>query len=455
MFASAGPPNTLVLLGFSDKYFTMNKLLSICTIFLFCVQSLRAQNTPIFNQFYANPFQFNPAFIANNGYTEANLFYRKQWIGIENAPTTAAINFQAPVGRNVSLGFTSYSDKAILLSTTSVLGTFGYRARFGQNHHINFGLSAGLGFNNFDFAALEDTNDPALQNITQNNIFINGQFGISYQLKNLTLGFALPKLFSSRPNTNGENFSTVRFDEFRNKFGSASYTFKVKRVSIIPMAIYRALDNKQDQWEGVLITNIRELFWVGASYRTNYGLIGMIGVNLKGLLRVGYSYEHPTGDIGQVSNGSHEIYLGARFGKSNREEAILAEQNKIDTVVAQTRVALDTAQQEKVIAETVIPEKKDQPEINVTPIDIQEDKKESVAIYYVVMGVFRYPENAKQKNDQLRNGGLQTDILFEESKKLYYLHTFSSPNRDEALSELTKIKQQPKYSDAWLYTKSN
>ena len=429
----------------------MNKLLSICTIFLFCVQSLVAQNTPVFNQFYANPFQFNPAFIANNGYTEANLFYRKQWIGIENAPTTAAINFQAPVGRNVSLGFTSYSDKAILLSTTSVLGTFGYRARFGQNHHINFGLSAGLGFNNFDFAALEDTNDPALQNITQNNVFINGQFGISYQLKNLTLGFALPKLFSSRPNINGENFSAVRFDEFRNKFGSASYTFKVKRVSIIPMAIYRALDNKQDQWEGVLITNIRELFWVGASYRTNYGLIGMIGVNLKGLLRVGYSYEHSTGDIGQVSNGSHEIYLGARFGKTNREETILAEQNKIDTVVAETRVALDTAQQEKVIAETV----KDQPEILVAPTVIQEDKKEIVVTYYVIMGVFMYQEHAELKSDQLRNGGLKTDIFFEESKKLYYLHTFSSLNRDEAISELTKIRQQPKYSDAWLYKRSN
>jgi hypothetical protein len=227
----------------------------------------------------------------------------------------------------------------------------------------------------------------------------------------------------------------------------------VKSVSIIPMAIYRALDNKQDQWEGVLITNIKDLFWVGASYRTNYGLIGMIGVNLKGLLRVGYSYEYPTGDIGQVSNGSHEIYMGARFGKSNREETILAEQNNTDTVVAVTNVATDTAQQEKIVTETVIPEKKEPEEISVVPIVIQEDKKESIATYYVVMGVFRYQENAKQKNDQLRNDGLQADILFEESKNLYYLHTFSSPNRDEAVSELTKIKQQPKYSDAWLYTR--
>ena len=57
----------------------MNKLLSIA---LSCICSIsvlhvNAQNPPPFSHFYANPFQFNPSFIANNGYAEANLFYKR------------------------------------------------------------------------------------------------------------------------------------------------------------------------------------------------------------------------------------------------------------------------------------------------------------------------------------------------------------------------------------------
>ena len=270
----------------------MEKSLPVFFLFalLLCFQPTQAQNPPVFSHFYANPFQFNPSFIANNGYAEANSFYRKQWMGIENAPTTGALNIQAPVGRNVSIGFTAYSEKVILLSTTSALATFGYRLRFAHDHHVNFGLSAGLGFNSFNFAALEDTNDPALQSV-QNNGFLNGQFGVNYQRKNFTIGFALPKLFQSHPNT-PEKFNEIKFDEFRNKFGSVSYTIKMKDISIMPMAIYRALDANQDQWEGAVITTFKNLFWVGASYRTNYGLTGMIGVNIKGFLRLGYAI-HP------------------------------------------------------------------------------------------------------------------------------------------------------------------
>jgi len=440
----------------------MNKFLPICIIILFGSQNVLAQNAPVFNQFYANPFQFNPAFIANNGYTEANLFYRKQWIGIENAPTTASINFQAPVGRNVSLGFNAYSDKAILLSTTSASGTFGYRARLGKDHHLNFGLSAGLGFNNFNFAALEDTNDPVLQNITQNNVFLSGQFGINYRLKNLTLGFALPKLFSSQPNNTGENFSELKFDEFRNKFGSASYTFKVKNVQIIPMAIYRALDNVQDQWEGVLITNIKDLFWVGASYRTNYGLIGMIGVNLKGLLRVGYSYEHPTGDIGQVSNGSHEIYLGARFGKNTRDEEIIARQENSDSV----KQVVDTAPVEEVKQEEVVivaePDQKieeEKPEVvspeqaviipSVVPAPVEENKTPDG--YYLVVGVFQQKANADRRLKQITRDGYAADIYISPIKGRHYVYIFHSLDKEETRKELESVNAKNKFSGAWIY----
>lgn len=436
----------------------MNKLLSIA---LSCICSIsvlhvNAQNPPPFSHFYANPFQFNPSFIANNGYAEANLFYKKQWMGIENSPTSAALNIQAPVGRNVSLGLTAYTENTILLSTNAALLTFGYRARISQNQHLNFGLSAGMGFNRFDFDQLENTNDPVLANITQNNSFINGQFGISYRLKNLTVGFALPKLFQSQPNTI-DSFNEIKFDAFKNKFASAAYLIKMKDISFTPTAIYRALDNSQDQWEGALIASYKNLFWIGGSYRSEYGLTGMVGINLKGLLRIGYAYEHPTGDIAEVTNGSHEIYLGARLGKRNREEEILV--SKTDTTSLQQgpvheelviTAKSDSAVQEIKNAEPII----DQPNKLPTEKILEEPKQETTTTYFVVLGVFKNKENADRKNDLLRREGLQTSVILEEGRNLYFIYVYSSPLREKAHEELLKIKQQSKYSDAWLYSKT-
>ncbi len=471
----------------------MGKLLNVIFILgLFGTQTLQAQNSPVFSHFYANPFQFNPSFIANHGYAEANLFYRKQWMGIENSPSTAALNVQAPFGRNVSLGFTAYNEKAILLSTNSALATFGYRVRLGHEHHVNFGLSAGMGFNNFNFAALENTTDPALQNIVQNNGFLNGQFGINYQRKNFAIGFALPKIFQSHPNT-AESFNAIKFDEFKSKFGSASYTFRMKDVSIMPLAIYRALDTNQDQWEGAVVATFKSLFWVGASYRTEYGLTGMIGVNIKGKLRLGYAYEHPTGDIAQVANGSHEIYMGARVGKRNREEEIVAKE-KHDAALAakhekdkehaealamekelkeKERIAAeraasikkDTAHHESVIVAPIVEQKKEEEKItapeNNPPIKGEikpENTPEKItadpgSAYYVVLGVFKHERNARRKIAIIKNKGMQPSIFFEELRGLHFVHTFSSPTKEEAMVELNKVRQNPKFADAWIYFK--
>src|SRR5688572_18977068 len=89
--------------------------------------SLVAQDPVVFSQYLQNPFQFNPTVAASNGHMEANIFYRQQWLGIENAPASGALNFQTPVGRNVSLGFTAITTSAILLKNSSVMGTFAYR----------------------------------------------------------------------------------------------------------------------------------------------------------------------------------------------------------------------------------------------------------------------------------------------------------------------------------------
>jgi type IX secretion system PorP/SprF family membrane protein len=479
-------------------------LTTLFLLLLLISQTAFGQNPPVFSQFFANPYQFNPSYTAHRGYAEANLFYRRQWLDINNTPTVGALNIQAPVGKNVSLGLTAYSDKTILLNSTSVLATFGYRIRFTQNHNLNFGISAGAGFNSFDFSALEDTSDPALAGITQNNTFINGQFGFNYQFKNFNIGFALPKLFDSRPNSTKE-FEDVKFSKFDNRFGSVSYTFDLGSVKVSPYVIYRSLDRSQDQWEGLLHISIKDVIWVGGSYRDGYGVTGFIGLNIKSLLRIGYAYERPTGDISSVAGNTHEIYLGARLGHRNREDEIFAQKEHDDSLKAvakANKLKADTTTNKKIYTEaqenkqeplvakqeqqtppavqnappanttnttpektntTTTPTEKTTPaRTEVTPVEKQPEQhvnqeeekiaEEHAPGHYLVLGVYQHPENARKQLSTLRTKGLTPSILYQAEKNYYYVYIYYSLNRQEVIDEWRRIRQQNQYFGAWIYT---
>lgn len=490
--------------------------LSVTFLLVALYANSHAQNPPVFSQFFVNQYQFNPSYVANNGFTEANLFYRRQWLGIDNAPTSAGINFQAPIGRNVSLGLLGYSDKSALLSNTSVLGTFGYRIRFGYLHHLNFGISGGMGFNNFDLSAIEDTNDPALAGIAESNTYLNGQVGFNYRWKNLNIGFALPKLFDSKPNSTA-SFNEVEFDKLEYRFGSASYSIPIGNVTITPSVVYRSIDAYQDQLEGMLIASFKNIFWIGASYREEYGVTGFIGINVKGLLRIGYAYEKATGDIADVVDGTHEVYLGARLSKHNREDQFANVQQQRDslrqTAIAQAEPPAakeesvteekESAEKEKV--EAAEPEKETQPvnrerlagpvrtETAVEPpkdVAVEkpvEEKPERVVQtqtapannipdnrpagvprtetkntqqfnkqpdpgFYVVVGVYKVPENALQVMSNLRSKGMKPSLLYNANKDYYYVYTFKSLDKTEAIRQLQVVKRQNQFFAAWVFS---
>lgn len=462
--------------------------LLVVLVVLFSGIRVYSQDAPTFSQFPLNPFQFNPSYAGHNGYAEANVFYRKQWIGIENAPEVGAFNIQAPVGRNVSLGLSVLSNKTILLNTTSALATFGYRVRMGYGHYLNFGLSGGVALNKFDLAAVADINDPALANVIQNNQNMISQFGFNYQYKNFKIGFALPSILDSKPNSLRE-FQEIAFDPFDNKFGSVSYDFYLGDFQVSPLIIYRALDSKQDQWEGMVMTTYRNFIWIGASYRDGYGLTGMIGVKLKGMFRAGYAYEHPTSDISKVSGGSHEVYLGARLGSRDREEEYaqrLAEKDSIDQIASTAdpktskdpdekeadppQVTIPDVPSDNAISEVITDEKQSdaatdsvrkisteqeittQPATEVQP-NGQQDVEEAVvpATYYVVLGAFESRENALKQMNALQNRGRSPEMMHITERNYYYVFTFKSDDRNAALAEYNDEKAKGTFPDVWIY----
>jgi hypothetical protein len=54
---------------------------------------------------------------------------------------------------------------------------------------------------------------------------------------------------------------------------------------------------------------IDQKIWLGAGYRTNKVLVGMLQCQLNHQLRMAYSYDFDGGRISRCSNGSHEALL--------------------------------------------------------------------------------------------------------------------------------------------------
>lgn len=278
-----------------------------------------AQQTPIYSQFFLNPYVYNPAFAGQNDRSVAFLSYRKQWIGIDGAPETSTLSFHTPAKRNIALGGLVYYDKRGLLKSTTISLSFTYKAFLSEQQFISFGLSGGVSMNNIQLDNINDPailSDPALFDLVDNNLSPNASFGLRYHVKGFNLGFSLPSLFK-REVVGVEQFTTVELDPIKNYTIMGSYKFPLGNGSLElePHVLYRVTETLPNQWEVLTVLHLRDLIWIGGSYRQEYGATALLGMNIKDMFSVGYAYEFASTLVDGLPDGTHEIQLRINLGK--------------------------------------------------------------------------------------------------------------------------------------------
>lgn len=296
-----------------------------------------AQQYPSYGQYYFNRSMYNPSFVGNSKYIEAAVTHHQQWMGIEDAPSISTLYFHYPTKKNVSLGLSAINDKSILLSTTSIMGTYSYKVPLGRDQHLKFGLSMGVGNNNFD---LEEVNiqDPTVFNAANSTLFMDGQFGVHYRWKLFELGFALPRIRLSQ--LNGPEQSVIFTDNDDTRLGmkllSANYKIPLNSSGLVfePGVLYRWFTNFENQIEGYGVLHIRDVISLGGSYREDGAATAFFGVKFLDKLSFGYSYgTAPLQAIG-LSGGSHEVQLKLWFMKKDKRTITTKPENKYDEGIA-------------------------------------------------------------------------------------------------------------------------
>jgi len=410
-----------------------------------------AQNYPVYNSYYNNPFLYNPAEAATD-YSYIFLDHRRQWVGVEGAPTLTTLSFSTMFNNtHAGMGAKASSYKRGILSTTDLSVSYAFGVPFDKRNTLFLGLSGGAISNNINMSKVADPSDPALSQYLDNNFQPAANFGMLFRsASGLNFGVTLPQLFAPIYNESS-NFSNTAFTPLDNMVISAYYkkTVASKIVNkkkkgmrarvktgetLAPLEfymLYKYAKVGNNQLEALVKLNLSQNFWLGASYKQPGSFGGITGISTKYVI-ISYSYEPGGQTEPGFSSGTHEIQLGVRLGKQKRFKRVMPLLRSTITTTNEQHIA--RFQQ------------------TVEDADRVETKDEETKKYYVVIKAFGDFTGADQFKKKLIEEKFNADIFYYSKDRKYYVHVLETGKSADASDEVRNLKTYTKLKDAKVLT---
>lgn len=301
----------------------MNKILLAWMLIVGLSQMVQAQQEAMYSQYMFNPFAINPAYAGSRSSLSGVLLGRKQWSGIDGAPSTATFALHSPFkGKNFALGFNAVVDKIGPSTNTGALVTYAYHLKLGPGK-LSLGLRGGVYSNRLDKSVLvfndgSDVNNTGGYYQTTVPTF---DFGGYYYTEKFYAGLSSNHILS-RGTTNKDSTTTSGvFTTFDRHFMYAmgyAHAFNpdfVLKPSLLVKYVHGAPVNV-DVNVSVLL---KKVFWIGVSMRSSKDLVALVEYNFSNFMRIGYSYDFAFGAVRSYTTGSHEIFLGFDLDVSRKK----------------------------------------------------------------------------------------------------------------------------------------
>ena len=213
--------------------------------------------------------------------------------------------------------------------SSSLSASYGFT--FAKYHQIRLGLTGGFFQVQVDptDAIAFDAGDNIIEGGIQSSNALNTQAGIYYHYKGVELSFSSQQLIETRSNVTYPGLDGYGLK--RHFVGYAAYSYPInEKFTLKPNVLYKGIGTV-NQFDINADMSYNNFVFGGVGYRTGVGVLGRVGVNIKDLFFISYSYEIPMQNIASYGSGSHEIGLGLKFCKKPKEEPELAI-SRVDTV---------------------------------------------------------------------------------------------------------------------------
>ncbi|MCA6421469.1 MAG: type IX secretion system membrane protein PorP/SprF [Flavobacterium sp.] len=289
----------------------MKNIYIIAIVALSMFTDVQAQQDPHYTQYMYNMSVINPAYAGSKEGISGGVLYRKQWVEIEDAPTTGTFFLHSPVGKNVGLGLSVISDKIGPVEENNFYGDFSYTLNLGGEHRLAFGLKAGLTMHKIDFNSifptLPDLGDDVFGQGNPNETFINIGTGLFYYTNKYYVAFSMPNMLKSNYlDFDGRQYGT----EDLHYFLTGGYVFDLNpNLKFKPFAMVKSSVNAPISLDISTNFMIYDKLELGATYRLEDSFGAMVNFAITPSLRVGYAYDHIVSDLNVVTPASHEVIL--------------------------------------------------------------------------------------------------------------------------------------------------
>ncbi|MVT10066.1 PorP/SprF family type IX secretion system membrane protein [Chitinophaga tropicalis] len=286
-------------------------LLALLTGVAFCVPA-RAQQNPIYSQYMFNGLVLNPAYASLDESASITAVGRNQWVGVDGAPKTATLSFYTPLNeKGTSVGFSAMKETITVQSRTDFNLLASQKVSLSETFQLAMGLQAGMSQYQERNSELTTT-DPTFA-ANQSYWKTNVGFGFALFSENFYLGLSAPT-FKSFDLGNSVNKVVTK----SHYYLQAAYAYHINDdVLIKPSVLLRQVQGSGLNYDINTSVLLRDVVWLGASWRSEKTVTGLVQVRLTPVLELGYSYDTPmSSNLKGAQTVSHELMLRFRFGWS-------------------------------------------------------------------------------------------------------------------------------------------
>ena len=284
-----------------------------------------AQQVPQYSQYLFNPIYINPAYTGYKNDIFVQTFFRKQWAGLEGAPTTFGVAADGIIPlHNIGLGVVASSDQLGLQTTQSLYFNAAYHLQVGEYSFLSFG--AGLGFVNYRIKSEKYdptvAADPSLSGTGGSVIYPDLNLGLLYYSERFYAGFSIDHALENILQINNVDLAAKPKRSYSLTAGAlidlnGYFSLKPSLLLLDDLKSMTRID-------GNLFLQYDQLLGLGLGYRRSFNLfervddagfqkeiafLVMAEIFIRKNFRFGYAFDLPVS--GQWSRlNSHELSLG-------------------------------------------------------------------------------------------------------------------------------------------------
>ncbi len=311
------------------------------------VGEARAQQVPLFNQYY---YAGNIAYPSGNVFEEnryLHLVFRDQFGGLIGSPRNFALSYNGAVrGRTAFSAHITTADIGFT-SQVKISGGVGYKL-FGEgNDGLSLGTQLGLSF----FSLNEDRVNPEnpvdnvlIDLLGQNGSSLSFDFTASYRKGRLGIDVAVPTLINE--SLSDDAYIQINDDNVPDFIGGARYEFAINPdLTFTPYAGLRLRETIGAEIDVMGEVQFRDKFRATLGYRDNYGVSAGVGVQLFPLLLFTYNYDFGQKDAPFLADGFNEFGLHLRLNKK---------EDRVDACIAEGKAVVDKIIKDRIFDENLV-----------------------------------------------------------------------------------------------------